>query len=62
MLPALLIALIDRSAWNRNSAKFVCRILHRPGPMGGVEGLSRPRTHRSQYYILWGRIQMQAGE
>src|SRR5215203_3260094 len=27
--PALLFALIHRSAWNRYSRKFVCRILHR---------------------------------
>jgi hypothetical protein len=26
-LPALLYALIHRSAWNRNSRKFTCRIL-----------------------------------
>jgi hypothetical protein len=26
--PALLLALIHRIAWNRNSRKFTCRIVH----------------------------------
>jgi hypothetical protein len=30
---ALLLALIHRSAWNRNSRKFTCKILHIPAPI-----------------------------
>jgi hypothetical protein len=34
------LALIHRSAWKGNSAKSGCRILHSPGPMGELEGLT----------------------
>jgi hypothetical protein len=46
MLPALLIALIHPSAWNRNSAKFVCRIVNIL-PIG--PGKSRFRVERDAY-------------
>jgi hypothetical protein len=31
--PALLFALIHRSAWNSNSRKFISKILHSPAPI-----------------------------
>jgi hypothetical protein len=33
-LSVFLLALIHRSAWNRNSRKFISKILHSTGPIG----------------------------
>ena len=35
--------LIHRSAWNRNSAKFICRMLHSPGPIDPGSPQQAPR-------------------
>src|SRR5215218_4783526 len=34
--------IIHRSAWKRNSRKFVSRILHSSGPIGGAKLPTRP--------------------
>ena len=35
--------LIHRSAWNKNSRKFVCSIVHRAGPIAPKSPLQTPR-------------------
>jgi hypothetical protein len=43
MIPALLLALIHRSAWNRNSRKFISTILNiRPYQAGAMRHLAAP--------------------
>ena len=49
--PALLNALIHRSAWKEYSAKFVCKIVHSSGPWGRDTDPSSGPTHPSQHYM-----------
>jgi hypothetical protein len=43
MLPALLLALIHRSAWKWCSRKSVSRILHGRAPSVNLPGIKRPK-------------------
>ena len=45
------LTLIHRSAWNRNSRKFTCRILHIRVYEGGAKEYSPTPMHRSQHKI-----------
>src|SRR5215211_9419418 len=50
---------IHRSAWKGYSPKFVCSIMHSPGPIGPeIARLAFPATPRG-HYMLWVRIKMQ---
>ena len=46
----------------RNSAKFVCRILHSRGPKVGCRAYHQMVKHTSQHYILWCWIKIRWGE
>jgi hypothetical protein len=47
-LSVFLLALIHRSAWNRNSRKFISRILHSPTPVPLQSPLQTPRIAPSR--------------
>ncbi len=52
------IRIIHRSAWKRDSRKFIYRILHNLGPIG-LETADRPgRVPNPKPYILWWCIKM----
>src|ERR671914_2045913 len=44
---------IHPSAWNRNSQKSMCKILHSSHLSGREKGEHPGPTHSSQHYMLW---------
>ena len=54
--------LIHRSAWNRNSAKFGFRILHRSPSKRREGGFLGPPRRMSEIYMLWWCIKIPARE
>jgi hypothetical protein len=59
---ALPLALIHRSAWNRISRKFTCRVLYRTPPDGREDGSRGPLRCGSGDYMLWCYMNMQEDE
>jgi hypothetical protein len=60
--PALLNALIHRSAWKGYSAKFRYEILHNTGPMRALRHIPDVGEHTRRHYMLWQRIKMRRCE
>jgi hypothetical protein len=56
--PALLNALIHRSAWKGYSRKFGCKIVHNTGPMRALRHIPDVGKHTRRRYMLWWRIKM----
>jgi hypothetical protein len=52
MLHSFLHALIHPSAWNRNSRKFISKILHTHTPMPLVSPLQAPRSAPCRYPLV----------
>jgi hypothetical protein len=57
-VPALPLALIHRSAWNRYSRKFISKILHSPSPVPLKTLLQAPRIAPVRYRLLHRWIDM----
>jgi hypothetical protein len=57
----LFFAIIHRSAWKRNSRKFVSKILHSPGPMGPATLDSPGPVPNPKPYMLWWCIKIRSG-
>jgi hypothetical protein len=51
-------ALIHLSAWNRNSQKFISRIVHNPTPIRAENGLFPARVRNPKPYMLCRCISM----
>jgi hypothetical protein len=56
------VVLIHPSAWNRNSRKFVSRILHSPIPIQAEKYRFPGRAPNRKSYMLWRCIKMQQSE
>jgi len=50
---SFLFAFIHRSAWNRNSRKFISRILHSPGQIRECRASHETVGHAMLVHILW---------
>jgi hypothetical protein len=57
-LSVFLLALIHRNAWNRNSRKFISKILHSPGPNEPESWRHTPIYWTGRHYMLWCWIDM----
>ena len=55
------VALIHRSAWKWNSAKFTCTILYSSCLSGRVLPFNPGPKRSTQHYMLWWWIKMHRG-
>ena len=53
---------IHRSAWNINSRKSICRILHRSFSWRREDGFYGPSHREAEVYVLWCWMDMQGDE